>query len=93
MLGDCAHILRAIGEALQDRGERLRRGARGGARAGRRAGLAAAPREKPAAKEKPIDDEWVDEPVIFGPAGAPGAAPRGPQAAVMQYMPRPSMTR
>ena len=88
MLGDCAHILRAVGEALQDRGS-----AYGAVFAAALAmvdepGLAARAPGKPAPEDKPIDDEWVDPPVIFGPAGAPGCGASRPQTAVMQFTPR-----
>ena len=90
MLGDCAHILRAVGEALQDRGSEY-----GAVFAATLAmvgepGLAAARPDAPPVKETPIDDEWVDEPVIFGPAGAAGcgAGTPAPATAVMQFMPR-----
>ena len=88
MLGDCAHILRAIGQALADRDS------------GYAAVLAAilalvgepglAERtDKPPAANEPLDDEWVDEPVIFGPAGAAGCgAQLNAQPAVVQFMPR-----
>jgi nitrate reductase delta subunit len=70
MLGDCAHILRAVGEALRDR------------ESGHAAVFAAllelageagfGPRRSRApVEEKSLDEEWMDEPVIFGPAGAP----------------------
>jgi nitrate reductase delta subunit len=88
MLGDCAHILRAVGEALQDRGS-----AYGAVLAAALAmvgepGLAAKRPDKPPVKERAIDEEWVDEPVIFGPAGAPGCGTPRPQTAVMQFTPR-----
>jgi len=93
MLGDCAHILRAVGEALQDRASGYAAVLAAALAMVGEPGLAAVPREKPAAREKPIDDEWVDEPVIFGPAGAQGCGAARPPTAVMQFMPRPSTTR
>ena len=78
MLGDCAHILRAVGEALQDRGSDYSAVFAAALAMVGEPGLAARRPAKPAARDKPIDEEWVDEPVIFGPAGAPGAACRGP---------------
>jgi nitrate reductase molybdenum cofactor assembly chaperone NarJ/NarW len=89
MLGDCAHILRAVGEALQDRASNYGAVLAAALAMVGEAGLASRRRDKPAGKEKPIDDEWVDEPVIFGPAGAGGCgAGHGPQTAVMQFTPR-----
>jgi len=72
MLGDCAHILRAVGEALQDRGSGYAAVLAAALAMVGEAGLAARRPDKPPVKEKAIDEEWVDEPVIFGPEGAPG---------------------
>ena len=72
MLGDCAHILRAVGEALQDRGSAYSAVLAAALAMAGEAGLALGRPGAPPVKDKPIDEEWVDEPVIFGPAGAPG---------------------
>ena len=93
MLGDCAHILRAVGEALQDRASAYAAVLSAALAMVGEPGLAAPSRDRPPAKEKPIDEEWVDEPVIFGPAGAPGCGAPPPRTAVMQFTPRPSTTR
>jgi len=88
MLGDCAHILRAVGEALRQRGSRY----------------AAVPNalllligdrplavEVPAvAPEPPLDDEWREEPVFFGPPGGKGCGSAAPGSAPIQFMPRRS---
>ncbi len=88
MLGDCAHILRAIGEALQDRDSSYRAVLAATLAMVGEPGLGAPKRESPAPKEKTLDDEWVDEPVIFGPAGAAACGATQPQTAVVQFMPR-----
>jgi nitrate reductase molybdenum cofactor assembly chaperone NarJ/NarW len=88
MLGDCAHILRAVGEALQDRGSAYAAVFAATLAMVGEPGLAAPRPDAPPVKDKPIDDEWVDEPVIFGPAGAPGCGAAAPATAVMQFMPR-----
>ena len=88
MLGDCAHILRAIGEALQDRDSGYSAVFAAVLAMVGEPGLAAKRRDEPAAKEKPIDEEWVDQPVIFGPAGAAGCGAARPQTAVMHFTPR-----
>jgi nitrate reductase molybdenum cofactor assembly chaperone NarJ/NarW len=72
MLGDCAHILRAVGEALQDRRSHYAAVLAAALAMVGEPGLAAKRSDKPPVKERAIDDEWVDEPVIFGPAGAGG---------------------
>jgi nitrate reductase delta subunit len=88
MLGDCAHILRAVGEALRQRGSRY----------------AAVPNalllligDKPlaaevpaAAPEPPLDDEWREEPVFFGPPGGRGCGAAAPGSAPIRFMPRRS---
>jgi nitrate reductase delta subunit len=93
MLGDCAHILRAVGEALQDRASGYSAVLGAALAMVGEPGLAARPREKPIVKDKPIDDEWVEEPVIFGPAGAAGCGVPRPQTAVLQFVPRAGETR
>jgi nitrate reductase delta subunit len=89
MLGDCAHIVRAVGEALQDRGSRyaavpqallLLIGARG---------LAVGPVAAVVA-EAPLDEEWREEPVFFGPPGGAGCAAAAAPSSVVQFMPRRS---
>jgi nitrate reductase delta subunit len=88
MLGDCAHILRAVGEALRQRGSRY----------------AAVPNalllligDQPLAAEVPavapeptLDDEWREEPVFFGPPGGKGCGSAAPGSAPIQFMPRRS---
>jgi len=88
MLGDCAHILRAVGEALQARDSDYSAVLAGALAMVGEPGLAAKRPERPAVKEKAIDEEWVDEPVIFGPAGGGSCGASAPQTAVMQFMPR-----
>ena len=88
MLGDCAHILRAIGEALDRRSSPYAALFAALLAMVNAQGLAAATREPPSAQDKPLDEEWVDEPVIFGPAGAPGSCGAArPQTSVIQFMP------
>jgi nitrate reductase delta subunit len=70
MIGDCAHILRALGQQLAKRKSRyacvidavLALAGEAGVEVGE---AAAAP------KEKSMDEEWAEEPVIFGPAASP----------------------
>ena len=94
MLGDCAHILRALGEALQQRESPYAAVFAALLAMVRQPGLAAVKERAPAREEKSIDEEWVEEPVIFGPAGAPGGCGSAqPQTSVVQFMPRPGMPR
>ena len=81
MLGDCAHIVRSIGEAL------VRRGSAHSAVLGALLAIAGEaeleiPREEPAPEvERTLDEEWAEEPVLFGlgcgdaRAGGAGAQP------------------
>ncbi len=88
MLGDSAHILRKVGEALAGHGSPY---------AAVFGALLAMIGEKPLAaqpkrpEEKSLDLDWVEEPVLFGPAGAPGGCGATPAAkeSVIQFMPRP----
>ena len=65
MLGDCAHILRTIGETLQSRESRY--GAIFGALLSLigEEGLSAQPKA-PKAEEKTMDEEWAEEPAFDG---------------------------
>ncbi len=87
MLGDCAHLLRGIGEALAAGGSRYASVFAALLALIGEAGLAALPRR---IEEKPIDEEWAEAPVIFGPEGAPGAgcAPGGKAASVVRFVKR-----
>jgi nitrate reductase delta subunit len=84
MLGDCAHVLRAVGEALV--GHDSRYGAVPGALlaiAGEPAlDYQPKPRAPRAAETPALDDEWVDEPVIFGP----GCTDVKPKVQVVRFM-------
>ena len=92
MVGDCAHIVRAIGQALADRDSGYAAVPAAILALVGEPGLAERTDKSRAAKEKPLDDEWVDEPVIFGPAGAGACGATQPlrpsQPAVVQFMPR-----
>ena len=86
MLGDCAHVLRAVGEALA--GHDSRYAAVFGAVLAI-AGEAALdyqpkPREKPAAgvDADGLDEEWMDSPVIFGP----GCSEAKPKVQVVRFV-------
>ncbi len=84
MLTDCAHVLRAVGEALV--GHDSRYSAVLGALltiAGEQAlDFQPKPSEARVADTPGIDDEWVDEPVIFGP----GCTDVKPKAQVVRFM-------
>jgi nitrate reductase delta subunit len=86
MLGDCAHILRAIGEALRDRESPYEAVFATLLSVIRQPGLSAGGRAA-AEPEKSLDEEWAEEPVIFGPAAAPGCgSTTGPKP--LRFVPR-----
>lgn len=87
MLGESAPIVRKIGAALAARGSRYAAVLAAALALVGEKGFAAQPR---AAQEKPLDLDWVDEPVEFGPAGAAAAcAAASAKPAVIQFVPRP----
>ena len=88
MLGDCAHILRAVGEALQQRDSRYGAVLAAALAMVGEPGLAAGRPAQARPVDKPLDDEWADAPVIFGPAGAAGCGVPAAQPAVVHFMPR-----
>ncbi len=91
MLADCAHILRGIGEALAARGSRHSAVLAALLALAGEPGLdpAAARRAGPA--EKSMDEEWAEEPVVFGPQAACGSGAgcgSGPRVAPVNFVPR-----
>jgi nitrate reductase molybdenum cofactor assembly chaperone NarJ/NarW len=84
MLGDCAHVLRAIGEALAGHASSY------SAVLGALLTIAEEPAfdfqpkplESRAADVPGLDEEWVDQPVIFGP----GCTDTKPNAQVVRFM-------
>ncbi len=83
MLGDCAHILRSIGETLQERGSGYSAVFASLLSLVGEPGLSRSRRSEPQPEEKSLDEEWAEEPVIFGPAAACGQAK--PQVAPIQF--------
>lgn len=86
MLGDCAHILRRIGERLAARGSRHAAVLDALLAVAGQPGLdwthAAAPPET----EPHVDEEWMEAPA-FGPGSERNAASR-PQQAIVHFVPR-----
>ncbi len=85
MLGDCAHILRAVGERLLARGSAYAAVFAALLDVQGEAQLSAPAR---AAPEPSLDDEWQEAPVEFGPASAQGAA-QPPRPQFIRFVPRP----
>lgn len=90
MLGDCAHILRKIGEALLDRGSHYSAVLAALLALVNESGLASAKRRGPRPEEKSIDEEWAEEPVQFGPAAKPACARLAVQSSVIRFVDRPN---
>ena len=71
MLADCAHILRSMGETLAERESRYAAAFAALLEVAGEPGLKPGRSGVPHEEEKPLDEEWAEEPVIFGPAAAP----------------------
>jgi nitrate reductase delta subunit len=89
LIGDCAHIVRSIGEALSRRASRYAAIMDAALTLAGEPGLDAKPARE-AEPERSLDDEWIEEPVIFGPEAATncGAKTRDSASAVVRFMPR-----
>jgi nitrate reductase delta subunit len=85
MLEDCAHIVRAIGDALAKRDSAYAAVFAAVLSLAGQRGRGAGP---PSADERdrPLDDEWLEAPVVFGPGAACG--PKDAATSVVQFMPR-----
>jgi nitrate reductase delta subunit len=85
MLEDCAHIVRRIGDALAKRNSAY---AAVFAAMLSLAGQRGLGTDVPAAddRDRPLDDEWLEQPVVFGPATACGT--KDTATSVIQFMPR-----
>lgn len=85
MLGDCAHVLRAVGEALAARESRYSAVFGALLAIAGEAALDDRPRKRAAAPVKDdLDAEWVDAPVVFGP----GCGDIKPKAQVVRFVNR-----
>ena len=90
MLRDCAHILRGIGDAVDARESRYSAVFAALLSLAGDAGLNRKKSDEPVPPEKDLDEEWADEPVIFGPAAACSEAK--PQVAPIRFHPRGQQT-
>ncbi|MCU0805775.1 MAG: nitrate reductase molybdenum cofactor assembly chaperone [Burkholderiales bacterium] len=73
MLVDCAHIVRALGETLAERDSRYAAVFAALLEIAGEPGLKPGRSGVPVEEDKPLDEEWAEEPVVFGPAAAPSA--------------------
>jgi nitrate reductase delta subunit len=92
MLGDCAHLLRAIGEALRGRDSPYAAVFAALLSLIREPALGSGRHTEPAEPEKSLDEEWAEEPVIFGPAAAPGCGGTA-GAQPMRFVRKPPASR
>jgi nitrate reductase delta subunit len=90
MLEDCAHILRKIGDALAERDSRYSAVPAALLALVKEPGLTPASKRQPVREEKSIDEEWAEEPVIFGPGAKPACNGAPTQGTVIRFMPRAS---
>ncbi len=90
MLGDCAHILKKIGEALLDRDSGYSAVFSALLTLANEPGLSPTAQRRPAMAEKSLDEEWAEEPVVFGPAANPTCGSSEASSSVIHFMPRPS---
>ncbi|UCH49794.1 MAG: nitrate reductase molybdenum cofactor assembly chaperone [Betaproteobacteria bacterium] len=88
LLGDCAHILRKVGEALLDRGSHYSAVFATLLALVDEPGLVPTARRRPTAEEKSIDEEWAEEPVEFGPAAKPACNRAQAQSSVIRFVDR-----
>jgi nitrate reductase delta subunit len=89
MLGESAHLLRKVGNALATRRSRYASVLAAALASVGERGLD----EEPGAAvepDKPIDEEWAEAPVVFGPGAAPSCGTAPPASAVVKFMPRPA---
>jgi nitrate reductase delta subunit len=87
MLVDCAPIVRKVGEALQDRASAYAAVLAATLELVGEKGLPPPARERPTVADKPLDDEWREEQVFFGPANGQGCGAAAPAASVVRFMP------
>lgn len=92
MLGDCAHIVRKVGDVLAKRKS---------AYSAVFTAVLALARERALGtdttsaqdEDRPLDDEWIEEPVVFGPAAGSACGVKPPSTSVIQFMPRAGAPR
>lgn len=89
MLQDCAHILKKIGEALLERNSSYSAVFAALLSMVNAPGLTPTNQRRQVTEDKSLDEEWAEEPVVFGPAAKPPCASSEASSSVIQFMPRP----
>lgn len=87
MLGDCAHILRNIGETLVQRGSRYAAVFAALLAVVQEAGLDWSGEQPTSAPEPSLDEDWAERPAFAPPAGGSAGAP---EVAPIRFVPRKS---
>jgi nitrate reductase delta subunit len=90
MLEDCAHVVRKVGDALAARGSRYAAVFAAILAAVDLPGLTGKADHAP---EKPMDEEWAEAPVVFGPAAGAACGAAAPQRSIIQFVPRAGEAR
>lgn len=88
MLEDCAHILKKIGEALLDRDSSYSAVFSALLSMVNAPGLTPTDERRQVTEEKSLDEEWAEEPVVFGPAAKPACARGETPSSVIHFMPQ-----
>jgi nitrate reductase molybdenum cofactor assembly chaperone NarJ/NarW len=91
MIDDCAHIVRKIGEELVRRTSRYAAVCQAVLALSRLEGLATT--LAAGEPERSLDEEWLEEPVIFGPAAASSCGTKTAEPSVIRFMPREGAAR
>ena len=92
MLADCAHIVRKIGDALAKRESAYAAVFAAVLSLAGERGLGTDPPSVDD-RDRPLDDEWIEEPVVFGPAAASACGGKSAPSSVIQFMPRAGAPR
>jgi len=90
MLGDCAHVVRKVGDALASRGSRY---AAVFAAILALVDLPGLSGKAGAIDEKSMDEEWAEAPVVFGPAAGAACGAPAPTHSVIQFVSRAGQAR
>jgi len=92
MLADCAHIVRKIGDALAKHESAYAAVFAAVLSLAGERGLGTDP-PSAADVDRPLDDEWIEEPVVFGPAAASACGGKSAPTSVIHFLPRAGAPR
>jgi nitrate reductase delta subunit len=92
MLEDCGHIVRKVGDALAKRDSAYAAVFAAVLSLAGQRGLGTDPKSADD-RDRPLDDEWFEEPVVFGPAAGSACGAKSSPTSVIQFMPRAGAPR